>query len=85
MRTLLKPIRLLTVALPMIVIATVAFKAGEVWQQPHMRAALEALQGAKHHLDAAADDKGGHRAKAIILVHDAIAEVQAGIEYARTH
>jgi len=69
----------------MVVITTVAFRAGELAQQPHMRAAWESLQGAKKHLQEAADDKGGHRLKAIGLVRDAIAEVQAGIEYARTH
>jgi hypothetical protein len=54
-------------------------------QQPHMRAALEALQAAKHHLDAAEADKGGHRAKAIGLVNDAIKEVEQGIAVGATH
>lgn len=54
-------------------------------QQPHMRAALDALKSAQHHLDAAEADKGGHRAKAIQLVKDAITETEAGIAVGATH
>ena len=53
--------------------------------QPHMEAALDELRSARSELDAAMTDKGGHREKAIRLVDDAIAEVQAGIDFARTH
>jgi len=53
--------------------------------QPHMHAALQHLQAAKSDLQTAETDKGGHRAKAIQLVNDAIGEVEAGIEYANTH
>ena len=52
-------------------------------EQPHMQAALDALESARTNLDKADADKGGHRAKAIDLVKDAIAEVKAGIEAAR--
>lgn len=51
--------------------------------QPHMQAALDALQSARNNLDKAEADKGGHRASAIQLVNDAIAEVRLGIEAAR--
>jgi hypothetical protein len=51
--------------------------------QPHMKAALDSLESARNNLDKANPDKGGHRAKAIDLVKDAIAEVKAGIEAAR--
>ena len=51
--------------------------------QPHMQAALEALESARNNLDKANADKGGHRANAIQLVKDAIAEVKMGIEAAR--
>ena len=54
-------------------------------QQVHMKAALEALRNAKHHLDEADADKGGHRAKAIDLVNSAITETEAGIAYAASH
>ena len=51
--------------------------------QPHMQAALDALQSAQTNLDKAEADKGGHRAKAIELVKGAIDEVKLGIEAAR--
>jgi hypothetical protein len=47
--------------------------------QPHMQAALKALRNSKVDLEAALPDKAGHRVKAIGLVDQAIAEVQAGI------
>ena len=53
--------------------------------QPHMTAAMNHLRLAKKELDLALADKGGHRARAIELVNSAIDEVQAGIDYARTH
>ena len=45
----------------------------------HMQAALKALKNAAAQLQAAADDKAGHREKAIQLVSQAINQVQAGI------
>lgn len=51
--------------------------------QPRMHAALDELQSARRSLQAATSDKGGHRVRAITLVDEAIAEVQAGIDYAR--
>lgn len=48
--------------------------------QPHMQAALKALQNAAGQLEAAEDDKAGHRAKAIQLVSQAINQVQQGIQ-----
>jgi hypothetical protein len=54
-------------------------------QQPHMRLALDALRSAEHHLGEATGDKGGHRVRAIQLVHQAEAEVQRGIEWDNTH
>lgn len=53
--------------------------------QPHMQAALDELRSARSELDVATADKGGHRGKAIALVDEAIAEVQAGVEFARGH
>jgi hypothetical protein len=52
----------------------------EAAPQPHMEAALKALQNAANQLQEAADDKGGHRAKAIQLVSQAINQVQQGIQ-----
>lgn len=51
--------------------------------QPHMTAALAALESAKNNLERATSDKGGHRKKAIDLVKDAIDEVKRGIDAAR--
>jgi len=52
--------------------------------QPHMRNALDELRAARGELDRAEADKGGHRVRAIELVDSAIAEVQAGMDYARS-
>jgi hypothetical protein len=81
-RTLLIP----AVALSLVVLTTAAFRAGEYAQgSPHMAMAKDALISAQKHLNEAEADKGGHRAKAIDLVKQAIAEVQAGIDYAAKH
>jgi len=53
--------------------------------QPHMVAALDHLRAARTELDKADADKGGHRAKAITLVNDAIAQVEKGIGFDRHH
>ena len=53
--------------------------------QPHMEAALDALQNAEHELSVAEEDKGGHRVNALRLTRDAIAETRRGIEFARHH
>jgi len=53
--------------------------------QPEMVRALEALTNATHLLQAAGDDKGGHKIKAMQLIDQAIGEVHAGIEFANTH
>ena len=48
--------------------------------QPHMDAALADLRAARHQLEVAVPDKGGHRAAAIGIIDNAIAEVKAGID-----
>lgn len=61
-----------------------SFVAGVAWaEQTHMQNAKAALQNARAELQAAEDNKGGHRARAIDLVNQALGEVQAGIDYAR--
>ena len=50
--------------------------------QPHMENALAALQNARHQLDVAKPDKGGHRENAIGLVDQAIHEVKLGVDAA---
>lgn len=51
--------------------------------QPNMEAALAALQQARASLEKATADKGGHRVKAMKAVDEAIAQVKAGIEFAK--
>jgi hypothetical protein len=53
--------------------------------QPHMDAALVTLRLALHQLNVAVPDKGGYRVKAIAAVNDAIADVENGIVWAKTH
>jgi hypothetical protein len=48
--------------------------------QPHMYNALDNLRSARHQLEVAREDKGGHRARAIGIIDNAIGEVKAGIE-----
>jgi hypothetical protein len=47
--------------------------------QPHMVNALDHLRAARHQLDIALEDKGGHRVRAIGIIDNAIEEVKAGI------
>ena len=73
-------------AIALVVVLASGFLAGRAAaDQPHMQAALEHLRLAKVELEKATADKGGHRAKAIALTNDAIAEVERGIAYDRRH
>lgn len=67
---------ILTASVSALVAASLALASA----QPHMDAALKALQNASSQLQQAADDKAGHRAKAIQLVSQAINQVQDGIQ-----
>ncbi|MFT5432997.1 MAG: hypothetical protein ACI9OJ_003702 [Myxococcota bacterium] len=49
--------------------------------QPHMKAALAALQAAKANLQKASHDKGGHRIKALAATGKAIGQVRKGIKF----
>jgi hypothetical protein len=53
--------------------------------QPNMQAALGSLQSALTSLQNATADKGGHRAKAITLTKQAIAETEKGIKFDNKH
>jgi len=73
-----------------ILLVTVAISAGFVVgrvsaDQPHMQSALDHLRLARHELEQAVADKGGHREAALRLTNDAIAQVEKGIEWARHH
>lgn len=68
----------------MLLLGVVAI-AGAVPDQPHMQAAKSSLQTAKSELQRATPDKGGHRVNALGLINSAIAEVNAGIAFDRSH
>jgi hypothetical protein len=53
--------------------------------QPHMVNARQHLNETLFELQTADPDKGGHRDQAIDLVHRAIDQVNAGIDYADLH
>ena len=73
-------------ALLLVLILGSGFVAGRMSaDQPHMTAALDHLRSARHELEVADADKGGHRAKAIDLTDRAIHEVERGMEYDRRH
>ncbi|HKP39040.1 MAG TPA: hypothetical protein VJT71_19435 [Pyrinomonadaceae bacterium] len=73
------------VALSLVTLLMAAAIAGAAPDQPFMRAARADLQTAKNQLQQATRDKGGHRAKAVSLVNQAIAQVNAGIAFDRRH
>lgn len=64
-------------------VASVALVGTAFANQPLMWRAMGALNNARAALMEAEPNKGGHRERAIELVDRAIAEVQAGIEFAR--
>ena len=68
-----------TILLAVLVACAVPSRA----DQPKMQAALEALQIARRELAQASADKGGHRAKAMELVEQAITQVEKGIAFDR--
>ena len=57
------------------------WEGGGYEAQPEMTAAIQSLREAQRNLEAASHDKGGHRANALQLVNQAIAEVEAGMRY----
>ncbi|MBI5612869.1 MAG: hypothetical protein HY942_07380 [Gammaproteobacteria bacterium] len=74
---------LLTVSTLVVFLAACAHPRPAAADQPQMHAALSSLKEAERHLEKATTDKGGHRAKALELVRDAIREVNRGIAYDR--
>ncbi|MGH8743642.1 MAG: hypothetical protein ACREUY_05110 [Burkholderiales bacterium] len=54
-------------------------------KHPNMHKALHSLEHAKADLEKAKHVFGGHRAKALELTDQAIREVKAGLEYARSN
>ena len=54
-------------------------------QQPHMDASLHLLQDARHELEQATPNKGGHRERGLALIDQAISQVRDGIAFAAHH
>jgi hypothetical protein len=75
----------LTIILGLLSVPITAVASYDDDDQPHMQAALEALQSAKHHLEQAKHDKGGHRVAAIKAIDSAIVHVKAGMEAGEKH
>ena len=75
----------LTIILGLLSVPITAVASYDDDDQPHMQAALEALQQAKHHLEEAKHDKGGHRAAAIKAIDSAINHVKEGMEAGEKH
>lgn len=76
----------LTLGLVLLAAVAFGFLGGRaVADQPHMRAALEHLRAARAELEVSDRDKGGHRARALHLVQDAIGQVEMGVQFDRTH
>jgi hypothetical protein len=71
--------------LPAIGLGALAAGLSKAENQPHMHTALGHLRAARKSLEEADQDKGGHRAKAIQLVDEAIHHVEEGIAYANHH
>ena len=66
-------------------VAAIRPTGAQAEEQPAMKAAQLSLLTAAEHLKVASADKGGHRAKALQLVKQALIEVQKGIEYDQKH
>jgi hypothetical protein len=71
-----KPLAISLLALAM---AAAATGPAAALNQPHMQAAVTALEKAQAELTAATRDKGGHRARAIQLVQQALQEARMGM------
>lgn len=50
-------------------------------QHPHIKAAIHELQEARHELETAAHDFGGHRKEAIEAIDGAIKQLREALEY----
>jgi hypothetical protein len=78
-----------TILLPLVFVLLLAagFVAGCATApgQPRMQSALQHFRAARSELQRATADKGGHRARAISIIDEAIDQVQRGIDYARNH
>ena len=78
--------RTLVIAVTAAVAGALGVFAGSVGaDQPRMQSALSHLESAERELEAATEDKGGHRAEALRLVRSAQKQVRQGIKFDRKH
>lgn len=84
-RTAVTPKWLLATVMTLALAGGYFMSTAQAEKQPHMQAALKALQNAEEQLKMASHDKGGHRAKALEHVRAAIAAVKQGIVYDNQH
>ena len=68
--------RTLLVMIPVCLLAARAVRADE---HPDMSAAQQALESARQHLQAAGHEYGGHRAKAIERINQALEQIRLGL------
>ena len=68
--------RTLLLAVPVCLLAARAVRAEE---HPDMVAAQQALESARQHLQAAGHEYGGHRAKAVERVNQALEQIKLGL------
>jgi hypothetical protein len=54
---------------------------GSAEQHPHIRAAIRELREARHELETAAHDFGGHRKEAIEAIDNAIKQLDQALQY----
>jgi hypothetical protein len=72
-------------AASLLIVAGLSLSSSAMAETPRMKLALKNLQEAKTALAEASADKGGHRVAAMKLIDQAMKEVQAGIEFDKTH
>jgi hypothetical protein len=83
----IQEVLMLQTRLVIALLAALVFLPGSLGSeaQPEMTAALQNLREAQRNLQLGSHDKGGHRANAIRIIDQAIAEVEAGIKYDNRH
>ena len=62
---------------------TLVSSAWTAERHPQIRAAQRDLSSAKYHLERAARDFGGHRAKAVVLINKAQEELRQALDFDR--
>ncbi len=78
--------RTFVIAVTAAVAGALAGFAGSVGaDQPRMQSALSHLESAERDLEAATNDKGGHRVEALRLVRAAQKQVRQGIKFDRAN